>query len=449
MDRRAFISGALGLLAAPLAARAQPAGKVYRIGILGNVPLTDPEGAKLWGAFVRGLHDLGYVEGQNLTIEHQSSEGQYERVPALAGALVRLKVDVIVVPTGQNALALNCQEIVHPGRLCDGGGCRPTIPAEEEARMNIHKNARTTPRSRGQIVARVLTQQEAPAAVAAAVGVSERTVRKWVARYAAEAEAGLADRTCRPRRSPGATPRLLVSWVEQLRRQRWTGAAIAEALQLSASTVARLLRRQGLARLRTLDPPVPVQRYQWARPGDLLHLDVKKLGRIGRVGHRIHGDRRSRVRGIGWEYVHVAIDDASRLAYVEVLPDEGEATTTQFLWRARAWFRRHGIRVRRVLTDNGSAYRSARFARLCSSAGLRHLRTRPYTPRTNGKAERFIQTLLREWAYRRAYPSSRHRTEALPAWLYYYNWERGHGALHGRPPMSCLVAPNNLVAVHT
>ena len=315
--------------------------------------------------------------------------------------------------------------------------------------MNIHKNARTTPRSRGQIVQRVLTQQEPAAAVAAAVGVSERTVRKWVTRYATEAEAGLTDRSCRPQRSPGATPPLLVSWVAQLRRQRWTGAAIAQALQLSTSTVARLLRRQGLARLRQLEPPVPTQRYQWRQPGDLLHLDIKKLGRIGRVGHRITGDRRSRMRGIGWEYVHVAIDDASRLAYVEVLLDEGEGTTTQFLWRARAWFRRHGIRVRRVLTDNGSAYRSARFARLCASVGLRHLRTRPYTPRTNGKAERFIQTLLREWAYRRTYPTSRQRTEALPIWLYYYNWERGHGALHGRPPIACLMAPDNLVAVHS
>jgi len=220
--------------------------------------------------------------------------------------------------------------------------------------MNIHKNARTTPRSRGQIVARVVSQQESPATVATAVGVSERTVRKWVARYAAEAEAGLADRPCRPHRRPGATPPLLVSWVAQLRRQRWTGAEIAQALQLSASTVARLLRRQGLARLRALEPPVPVPRYEWARPGELVHLDVKKLGRIGRVGHRISGDRRSRVRGIGWEYVHVAIDDASRLAYVEVLRDEGGVTTTQFWWRARAWFRRHGLRVRRVLTDNGS-----------------------------------------------------------------------------------------------
>ncbi len=315
--------------------------------------------------------------------------------------------------------------------------------------MNIHKNARTTPRSRGQIVQRVLTHQEAPGAVATAIGVSERTVRKWVARYAAAAEAGLADRSCRPQRSPHATPPLLVSWVERLRRQRWSGAEIAQALHLSASTVARLLRRQGLARLRQLAPPVPVQRYQWTQPGSLVHLDIKKLARIGRVGHRITGDRRTEVRGIGWEYVHVAVDDASRLAYVEVLPDESGVTTTQFLWRARAWFRRHGIRIRRLLTDNGPGYVADRFARLCRSAGVRHLRTRPYTPRTNGKAERFIQTLLREWAYRRAYPSSRHRTEALPAWLYYYNWARGHGALRGRPPISCLVAPNNLLAIHS
>ena len=153
------------------------------------------------------------------------------------------------------------------------------------------------------------------------------------------------------------------------------------------------------------------------------------------------------MRGIGWEFVHVAVDDASRLAYVEVLPDEGGVTATQFLWRARAWFRRHGIRVRRVLTDNGAGYLSDRFARLCRSTGVRPLRTRPYTPRTNGKAERFIQTLLREWAYRRPYPSSRQRTEALPAWLYYYNWARPHGALHSRPPITCLAAPNNLLAV--
>ena len=314
--------------------------------------------------------------------------------------------------------------------------------------MDVHQNARSTPRSRAEIVRRVLTGQP-PARVAAAVGVSERTVRKWVARYQAEADAGLRDRSCRPHRSPTATPPLLVAWVERLRRQRWTGTEIAAAVHLSPSTVARLLRRRGLARLRQLAPAAPSQRYQWARPGDLVHLDVKKLGRIGRVGHRITGNRRTRVRGIGWEFVHVAVDDASRLAYVEVLGDEGGVTTTKFLWRALAWFRRHGVRVRRLLTDNGNGYISDRFARLCRSAGLRHRRTRPYTPRTNGKAERFIQTLLREWAYRRSYPTSAARRDALPAWLYYYNWHRGHGALHGRAPITALAATDNLVAVHT
>lgn len=315
--------------------------------------------------------------------------------------------------------------------------------------MDVHQNARSTPRSRAEIVRRVLTGGQRPARVAAAVGVSERTVRKWVARYRAEGDAGRHDRSCRPQRSPLATPPLLVSWAEFLRRQRWTGAEIAQTLPLSPSTVARLLRRRGLARLRQLEPVAPVRRYQWARPGDRLHLDVKKLGRIGRVGHRITGDRRARVRGIGGEFVHVAVDDASRLAYVEVLGDEGGVTTTKFLWRALAWFRRHGIRVRRLLTDNGPGYVCDRFARLCRSAGLRHKRTRPYTPRTNGKAERFIQTLLREWAYRRAYPSSTQRSDALPAWVYYYNWHRGHGALHGRAPITVMAATDNLVAVHT
>jgi transposase InsO family protein len=314
--------------------------------------------------------------------------------------------------------------------------------------MDVHQNARSTPRGRAEFVRRVLSGGQRPAVVAAAVGVSERTVRKWVARYQTEAEPGLRDRSCRPHRSPSATPPLLRHWVERLRRQRWTGAEIAAALQVSPSTVARLLRRRGLARLRQLEPAPPIHRYQWARPGDLVHLDVKKLGRIGRVGHRITGDRRTRERGIGWEFVHVAVDDASRLAYVEVLGDEGGVTTTKFLWRALAWFRRHGIRVRRLLTDNGNGYISDRFARLCRSAGVRHRRTRPYTPRTNGKAERFIQTLLREWAYRRPYATSAQRHEALPAWLYYYNWHRGHGALHGQAPITALAATDNLVAVH-
>jgi transposase InsO family protein len=316
--------------------------------------------------------------------------------------------------------------------------------------MDIHKNARTTPHSRAEIVRRVRGGEPA-AQIAAAMCVSEPTVRKWLARHEADGDAGLLDRSCRPQHRPWATPRALLGLIESLRRQRWTGAEIARALQLSPSTVARHLQRCGLARLRQLEPAPPSVRYQWAFPGDMLHLDVKKLGRIGRIGHRITGDRRRRVRGIGWEFVHVAVDDASRLAYVEVLGDEGAVTTTKFLWRALAWFRRHGIRVRRVLTDNGNGYRADRFARLCRSAGVRPRRTRPYTPRTNGKAERFIQTLLREWAYRRPYATSAERTAALAVWLYYYNWHRGHAALRGRAPINVLAAAerNNLLALHS
>jgi transposase InsO family protein len=215
--------------------------------------------------------------------------------------------------------------------------------------------------------------------------------------------------------------------------------------------VARVLRRHGLPRLRALEPAAPVQRYEYRRPGGLVHLDIKKLGRIGRVGHRITGDRRSQVRGIGWEYVHVAVDDATRLAYVAVLPDEQGVTVTAFLWRALAWYRRLGIRVRRILTDNGSGYRAHVFAQCGHSARLRHLRTRPYTPRTNGKAERFIQTLLREWAYIRAYRTSAERLTALPHWLHYYNVQCAHAGLHDRPPISRLsrVSADNLVRLHS
>jgi transposase InsO family protein len=313
--------------------------------------------------------------------------------------------------------------------------------------MDVHKNARTTPHSREKIVSRV-SRGESARAVAEDLGICESTVRKWLARYRTEGRAGLCDRSCRPHRSPAATPPALVQWVERLRRQRWTGPEIAARLQLARATVARLLHRQGLARLAALEPPVPVRRYEWAQPGDLLHLDVKKLGRIGRVGHRITGDRRSHVRGIGWEFVHVAVDDRSRLVYVEVLGDEDGPTVTAFLWRALAWFRRHGIRVRRLMTDNAFAYGSHAFETLCQRQGLQHLRTRPYTPRTNGKAERFIQTLLREWAYRRPYATSAMRTRALGAWLHYYNWHRRHSSLAGEPPVSRLRAAN-LLRLHS
>ena len=316
-----------------------------------------------------------------------------------------------------------------------------------EARMDVHQNARTTPYSREEIVRRAARGASARA-IAEAMGICESTVRKWVTRYGREGRGGLRDRSCRPHHSPGATPAALVRWVDRLRRQRWTGAEIADRLGLSRATVARLLQRRGLARLRALDAPPVVRRYQWPQPGDQLHLDVKKLGRIGRIGHRITGDRRSRVRGIGWEYVHVAVDDASRLAYVEVLADDRGTTMTAFVWRALAWYRRLGIRMRRLLTDNAFAYRATSFVALCQRVGLQHMQTRPYTPRTNGKAERFIQTLLREWAYRRPYSSSTARTRALPRWLHYYNWHRAHASLHGDPPVSRLVRAGNLVRLH-
>ena len=230
---------------------------------------------------------------------------------------------------GLGRLGVKSQEVVHPSLVWEAGGCDAATHPSSEARMNIHQNAKTTPRSRAALVQRVQQGAESARDVAEAVGVSERTVRKWVGRYQAAGLAGLVDRSCRPHQSPDALPAALVGWIERLRRQRWTGAQIAQALQLSRATVARRLQGLGLARLRALEPAVPVRRYEWKQPGDLVHLDIKKLGRIGRIGHRITGDRRRRVRGIGWEYVHVAVDDATRLAYVEVLPDEQGVTRTE------------------------------------------------------------------------------------------------------------------------
>jgi transposase InsO family protein len=227
-----------------------------------------------------------------------------------------------------------------------------------------------------------------------------------------------------------------VELILDLRHSRMTGQQIARRLRMPRSTVAAVLKRSGLPRLRDLDPPEPVIRYEREKPGELLHLDVKKLGRIQAVGHRITGNRRDTTRGAGWEYVHVAIDDYTRLAYVEVLANERSDNTAGFLRRALIFFRRHGIRIQRVMTDNGPAYLSHVFAALCHTHQIRHLRTRPYRPCTNGKAERFIQTLLREWAYSRPYTSSRRRTAALPRWLEHYNLRRPHASLDGNPPSS-------------
>jgi transposase InsO family protein len=269
---------------------------------------------------------------------------------------------------------------------------------------------------------------------AEAAGVSRRTAFKWKSRYRQAGEAALVDRSCRPHRSPRQAHPLRVEDVLMLRRRRYTGAQIAARVGLSSATVARILARAGLSRLKNLDPPQPVIRYQRDHPGELIHVDIKKLGRIGRVGHRIHGDRTTRVRGIGWEFVHVAIDDASRLAYAEVLPNERSPCSTAFLRRAVAWFQSQGVIVQAVMSDNGSCYVSHRFQRLCEQLHLRHLRTRPYRPQTNGKAERFIQTLLREWAYRRPYSTSVQRTDRLPGYLNRYNLRRPHAALNKRSP---------------
>ncbi len=304
--------------------------------------------------------------------------------------------------------------------------------------MNIHSNARTCPRSRALLVQRVLTEGLTPAAAAAAAGVSRRTAHKWLARFRADGPAGLQDRASVPRRCPHRTPRAQVRQILRLRHQRLVGWQIARRVGVPRSTVAVILRRAGWARLPALEPRPPVRRYEHPRPGDMLHVDIKKLGRIARPGHRVTGDRRRRARGVGWEYVHVCVDDHSRVAYGEVLPDERAVTATAFLERAVAWYRAQGIRVQRVLTDNGSAYVSRRWAAACQALRVRHRRTRPYTPRTNGKAERFIQTLTRGWAYGATYHTSRQRTAALPAWLAYYNRERPHASLNYHPPVSRL-----------
>lgn len=304
--------------------------------------------------------------------------------------------------------------------------------------MKLHANARSTPYSRQLVVRRVLEEGWSVGLAAKAVGLSRKTARKWLARYRAEGEAGLADRSSAPRSIPHRTPEQLVSRVLALRHRRMVTLAIAQKLGLARATVGAILRRHGLNRLPPLQEPPPVVRYEREAPGELVHLDTKKLGKIRGVGHRIHGDRRRASRGIGWEYAHLAIDDHTRLSYVEVLPDERGESCAGFLERALRFFRRHRIEVERILTDNGSGYRSHAVAAVCCEQSIRHAWTRPYTPRTNGKAERLVQTLLREWAYRRAYSSSAQRTMALKPYVHHYNHHRPHGSLGHLPPIQRL-----------
>ena len=301
--------------------------------------------------------------------------------------------------------------------------------------MDIHHNARTTRHSRAELVRRV-SSGERPVAVAAAMGVCAKTVRKWVRRAAREGPAGLLDRSSRPQRLRRPTAPAVVEQVIALRRQRLLMKHIAAQLELSIASVSRLLKRAGLSRLSALNPPLLIRRYEYAAPGDLLHLDTKKLGRFHRVGSRITGTHQKRSLGAGFEVAHVCIDDHSRLAYAEVLPNERKETTTAFLVRALDHFQALGISVVRIMTDNGSAYRSYLIADLCRSRRMRHIFTRPYTPRTNGKAERFIQTALREWAYATHWQDSDQRNRSLPPWTDYYNRERPHGSLNYQPPIS-------------
>jgi transposase InsO family protein len=288
--------------------------------------------------------------------------------------------------------------------------------------------------------------------VAQAMGVSVTTLKKWLRRFRCEGVTGLQDRSSRPAHSPGALAPQLREQILSLRRTRRTGRFIAAKLQVSTASVSRVLRRAHLSRWRELEPQVPLIRYERQEPGELIHLDIKKLGRIKGIGHRIHGHQHNthRSKGIGWDFVHVAIDDASRLGMADVVADEKGDTATQLLEKTVADYERCGIRVQRVMTDNGGAYRSNAFRNACRRLHIRHLRTKPYTPRTNGKAERFIQTCLREWAYAQAYESSHQRTQALRHWLHHYNWHRPHSALKSLPPISRLkLEGNNLMILHS
>ena len=314
--------------------------------------------------------------------------------------------------------------------------------------MNSHQHARLTAKGRALLAKRVLEAGWTMKAASEAAGVSERTGFKWLARFRAEGEAGLIDRSSRPRRCPHAiSPEDKQRW-ELLRRQRWPQWRIAAETGSSLASVSRYLSRIGLARLKSLAPVEPVVRYERAAPGELLHIDTKRLGRINGIGHRITGERQYRNRGIGWDSVHLAIDDHSRVSFARIKPDETAASCVAFLREAVAYYASIGVRIDRVMTDNGTGYKNT-FRAACVDLGIRHLRTKPYTPKTNGKAERFVQTSLREWAYARPYVSSAEREAALQPFIHRYNWHRPHSALNHQPPMSRIPAMNNLLRLDT
>ena len=316
--------------------------------------------------------------------------------------------------------------------------------------MNSHKNARLTFARRLEMVRDMTQRGLAPSAAGVAHGVSAPTAYKWLGRYLSHGEAGLADRSSRPAISPRAIAPRQALTIMELRRRRLTQARIAANVGVSKSTVSRVLARAGLSRLCDLEPAVPIVRYEHAAPGDLLHIDIKKLGRIEAVGHRITGDQSQRSRGAGWEFLFVAVDDHARIGFTDLYPDEGQHSAIQFLQNTLAYFNSLGIRIRRVLTDNGGAFRAKTFAHACRALGIKHSFTRPYRPQTNGKAERFIQSAMREWAYGFVYRHSNQRAQMLDAWIHHYNWHRPHQGIGGIAPMARLnKSINNLLTLHT
>jgi len=315
--------------------------------------------------------------------------------------------------------------------------------------MNIHKNARLTLKRRMELVRSIVERKDALAQAALEAGVSVPTARKWLARYLAEGDAGLRDRSSRPRSSPRSIRPEKAMAIVELRRRCLTQARIASALGVSKSTVSRVLARAGLSRLTDLAPREPIVRYEPERPGDLLHLDTKKLGRIHRPGKRIPGSPYRSV-GAGWETLFVAIDDHSRIGFTDLYPDECKANAVQFLQNAVAYYKSLNVPIRRVLTDNGAAFRSKTFAEACDRLDIKHKFTRAYRPQTNGKAERFIQSALREWAYVTAYNHSGERAELLERWIHHYNWHRPHQGINGVAPISRLpTSRNNLLTLHS
>jgi len=315
--------------------------------------------------------------------------------------------------------------------------------------MDYHHHARLTVHGREVLARSVVEGRLRLCEAAAEHRISRQSAGKWVQRYREGGVTALGDRSSRPECLRKPTSLEQVARVEALRRERWTGMRIAQATGLSRATVSRILTRLKMNKMKMLEPAEPIVRYEHEHPGDLLHLDIKKLGRIVRPSHRVTGDRRDSTQGAGWEYVHVAIDDHSRIAFSAIYPDEKSASVVGFLQAALAYYARLGIRFKAILTDNGPAYRSRQLAQLCRALGLKHRFTRPYTPRTNGKAERFIQTALREWAYARSYHNSQARTQELAAWLHAYNWHRPHASLGLAPPISrSSLERNNLLSLH-